>query len=88
MCNSNISHLMGLHCITLFCPVDDGVEDISLSSVSSTLQAFIEGSTLGEFSVRLSMLLGFHCHVLLAPKQGGHGKRIGIILVYFVNRDH
>ncbi|XP_043076462.1 midasin [Puntigrus tetrazona] len=40
--------------------------------VSSTLQAFIEGSTLGEFSVRLSMLLGFHCHVLLAPKQEGH----------------
>ncbi|XP_016311670.1 midasin-like [Sinocyclocheilus anshuiensis] len=51
---------------------DDGVEYLSLSSVSSTLQAFIEGSTLGEFSVRLSMLLGFHCHVLLAPKQEGH----------------
>ncbi|KAF4099466.1 hypothetical protein G5714_019592 [Onychostoma macrolepis] len=51
---------------------DDGVENLSLSSVSSTLQAFIEGSTLGEFSVRLSMLLGFHCHVLLAPKQEGH----------------
>uniref|UniRef100_A0A671LK54 Midasin n=1 Tax=Sinocyclocheilus anshuiensis TaxID=1608454 RepID=A0A671LK54_9TELE len=49
----------------------DGVENLSLSSVSSTLQAFIEGSTLGEFSVRLSMLLGFHCHVLLAPKQEG-----------------
>uniref|UniRef100_A0A671LK38 Midasin n=1 Tax=Sinocyclocheilus anshuiensis TaxID=1608454 RepID=A0A671LK38_9TELE len=45
--------------------------NLSLSSVSSTLQAFIEGSTLGEFSVRLSMLLGFHCHVLLAPKQEG-----------------
>ncbi|XP_067273008.1 midasin [Pseudorasbora parva] len=51
---------------------DDGVEDLSLSSVSSTLQAFIEGSTLGEFSVRLSMLLGFHCHILMAPKQEGH----------------
>uniref|UniRef100_A0A8C1Z8M3 Midasin n=1 Tax=Cyprinus carpio TaxID=7962 RepID=A0A8C1Z8M3_CYPCA len=51
---------------------DDGVENLSLSSVTSTLQAFIEGSTLGEFSVRLSMLLGFHCHVLLAPKQEGH----------------
>ncbi|XP_016427493.1 midasin-like [Sinocyclocheilus rhinocerous] len=50
---------------------DDGVENLSLSSVSSTLQAFIEGSTLGEFSVRLSMLFGFHCHVLLAPKQEG-----------------
>ncbi|XP_003200751.2 midasin [Danio rerio] len=51
---------------------DDGVENLSLSSVSSSLQAFIEGSTLGEFSVRLSMLLGFHCHILLAPKQEGH----------------
>ncbi|XP_057208356.1 midasin isoform X2 [Triplophysa rosa] len=48
------------------------VEDLSLSSVSSTLQAFIEGSTLGEFHTRLSMLLGFHCHVLLAPKQEGN----------------
>lgn len=48
------------------------VENLSLSSVSSTLQAFLEGSTLGEFHTRLSMLLGFHCHVLLAPKQEGH----------------
>jgi len=78
---------MVLHCITLFCPVDDGVEDISLSSVSSTLQAFIEGSTLGEFSVRLSMLLGFHCHVLLAPKQGGHGKRIENILLIILSEE-
>ncbi|KAK2883458.1 hypothetical protein Q8A67_017095 [Cirrhinus molitorella] len=51
---------------------DDALEILSLSSISSTLQAFIEGSTLGEFSIRLSMLLGFHCHVLLAPKQEGH----------------
>ncbi|XP_073672706.1 midasin [Garra rufa] len=51
---------------------DDAVEHLSLSSISSTLQAFIEGSTIGEFSIRLSMLLGFHCHVLLAPKQEGH----------------
>ncbi|XP_065113160.1 midasin [Paramisgurnus dabryanus] len=51
---------------------EGGVEDISLSSVSSTLQAFLEGSTLGEFNTRLSMLLGFHCHVLLAPKQKEH----------------
>ncbi|XP_076872534.1 midasin isoform X2 [Brachyhypopomus gauderio] len=51
---------------------DGGVEELSLSSVSSTLQAFMEGSTLGEFHARLAMLLAFHCHLLLAPKQEGH----------------
>ncbi|XP_069561962.1 midasin [Brachyistius frenatus] len=47
------------------------VERLSMSSVSSTLQAFMEGSTLGEFHTRLAMLLGFHCHVLLVPAQPG-----------------
>ncbi|KAM4522940.1 midasin [Odontesthes bonariensis] len=47
------------------------VEPLSLSLVSSTLQAFVEGSTLGEFQTRLSMLLSFHCHLLLLPKQPG-----------------
>ncbi|XP_041660686.1 midasin isoform X2 [Cheilinus undulatus] len=47
------------------------VERLSLSSVSSTLQAFMEGSTLGEFDTRLSMLLSFHCHLLLLPNQPG-----------------
>ncbi|XP_029902559.1 midasin isoform X2 [Myripristis murdjan] len=46
-------------------------ERLSLSSVSSTLQAFMEGSTLGEFHTRLAMLLSFHCHLLLAPSQPG-----------------
>uniref|UniRef100_A0A674E141 Midasin n=1 Tax=Salmo trutta TaxID=8032 RepID=A0A674E141_SALTR len=46
----------------------DGVESLSLSTVSSTLQAFMEGSTLGEYHTRLVMLLSFHCHLLLAPK--------------------
>ncbi|XP_062857908.1 midasin [Trichomycterus rosablanca] len=50
---------------------DGGVKEFPLSSVSSTLQGFIEGSTLGGFHARLSMLLAFHCHVLLAPKQDG-----------------
>ncbi|KAL4649045.1 midasin isoform X1 [Arapaima gigas] len=45
----------------------DAVDTLSISSVSSTLQAFIEGSTLGEFQSRLNMLLTFHCHLLLAP---------------------
>ncbi|XP_062266826.1 midasin [Platichthys flesus] len=47
------------------------VERLSLSSVSSTLQAFMEGSTLGEFHTRLTMLLSFHCHLLLVPNQPG-----------------
>ncbi|XP_051581140.1 midasin isoform X2 [Myxocyprinus asiaticus] len=51
--------------------IEGGEEDICLSSVSTTLQAFIEGSTIGEFHTRLSMMLGFHCHILLAPKQEG-----------------
>nr|XP_046228345.1 midasin isoform X2 [Scatophagus argus] len=47
------------------------VEYLSLSSVSSTLQAFMESSSLGEFHTRLAMLLSFHCHVLLIPNQPG-----------------
>ncbi|KAM6905784.1 midasin isoform 2-T2 [Lycodopsis pacificus] len=47
------------------------VERLSLSSVSSTLQAFMEGSSLGEFHTRLGMLMGFHCHLLLIPNQPG-----------------
>ncbi|XP_028296182.1 midasin isoform X2 [Gouania willdenowi] len=46
-------------------------ETLSLSSVSSSLQAFMEGSTLGEFHTRLNMLLSFHCHLLLVPSQPG-----------------
>lgn len=42
----------------------------------STLQAFIEGSSIGEFHVRLQMLLVFHCHVLLMPQVEGKGKGI------------
>uniref|UniRef100_A0A3B3CZB6 Midasin n=1 Tax=Oryzias melastigma TaxID=30732 RepID=A0A3B3CZB6_ORYME len=47
------------------------VERLSLSSASSTLQAFIEGSSLGEFHTRLGMLLSFHCHLLLVPDRPG-----------------
>ncbi|XP_044025553.1 midasin [Siniperca chuatsi] len=50
---------------------DEEVERLSLSSLSSTLQAFMEGSTLGEFHSRLAMLLSFHCHLLLVPNQPG-----------------
>ncbi|PKK33324.1 midasin AAA ATPase 1 [Columba livia] len=41
---------------------------MDLKTLVSTLQAFIEGSTLGEFRARLQALLGFHCHVLLMPQ--------------------
>uniref|UniRef100_A0A1A7W7P3 Midasin homolog n=1 Tax=Iconisemion striatum TaxID=60296 RepID=A0A1A7W7P3_9TELE len=50
---------------------DSGVERLSLSSVCSTLQAFMEGSSVGEFDTRLRMLLSFHCHLLLNPSQPG-----------------
>ncbi|XP_040284697.1 midasin isoform X1 [Bufo bufo] len=43
-------------------------QEQSLQSVTKTLQAFIEGSTLGEFPSRLHMMLVFHCHVLLVPQ--------------------
>lgn len=57
---------------------DEQAERLSLPSVSSTLQAFMEGSTLGQFHTRLAMLLGFHCHLLLVPSQPGQG---GFLLV-------
>lgn len=55
-------------------PPGEEVERLSLSSVSSTLQAFMEGSTLGEFHSRLAMVLSFHCHLLLLPSQPGQGQ--------------
>ncbi|XP_054990862.1 midasin [Sorex araneus] len=44
---------------------------MTLILLVNTLQAFIEGSSLGEFHVRLQMLLVFHCHVLLMPQVEG-----------------
>ncbi|NXB28427.1 MDN1 protein, partial [Eulacestoma nigropectus] len=46
----------------------EGTEQMDLKMLVSTLQAFIEGSTLGEFHARLQALLVFHCHVLLMPQ--------------------
>ncbi|NXT02789.1 MDN1 protein, partial [Jacana jacana] len=46
----------------------DETEPMDLKMLVSTLQAFIEGSTLGEFEARLQALLVFHCHVLLMPQ--------------------
>ncbi|XP_051781409.1 midasin isoform X2 [Erpetoichthys calabaricus] len=50
---------------------DSPKSNLSLSSVTRTLQAFLEDSTLGEFQTRLEMILSFHCHVLLIPDQEG-----------------
>ncbi|XP_025949160.1 midasin [Dromaius novaehollandiae] len=50
---------------------EEETEQMSLKVVVSTLQAFIEGSTLGEFHARLQALLVFHCHVLLMPQVAG-----------------
>ncbi|XP_072912476.1 midasin [Hemitrygon akajei] len=44
---------------------------MTLSEVIKILQAFIEGATLAEFHFRLSVLLAFHCHVLVVPEQEG-----------------
>lgn len=63
---------------------DGGVKELPLPSVSSTLQGFMEGSTLGEFNTRLAMLLAFHCHVLLAPKQEGHGELPSCLFFIFI----
>lgn len=49
-------------------------EQMSLKMLVNTLQAFIEGSTLGEFRARLQALLVFHCHVLLMPQVAEKGK--------------
>ncbi|OWK63460.1 Midasin [Lonchura striata] len=46
----------------------EGTEQMDLKTLVSTLQAFIEGSSLGEFHARLQVLLVFHCHVLLMPQ--------------------
>lgn len=54
---------------------------MTLMLLVSTLQAFIEGSSLGEFHVRLQMLLVFHCHVLLMPQVEGKGKE-GCVCVF------
>lgn len=53
-------------------------EQMDLKTLISTLQAFIEGSTLGEFHARLQALLVFHCHVLLMPQVAEKGKFLAL----------
>ncbi|KAM8954164.1 midasin [Pelodytes ibericus] len=50
---------------------EENKDEGTLQSLTKTLQEFIEGSTLGEFSTRLQLLLVFHCHVLLMPQSAG-----------------
>ncbi|XP_062980947.1 midasin [Elgaria multicarinata webbii] len=54
-------------------------EEANLTVVVNTLQAFIEGSTLGQFHTRLQMLLEFHCHVLLIPQVEGNGMLCNVL---------
>uniref|UniRef100_A0A663DUU3 Midasin n=1 Tax=Aquila chrysaetos chrysaetos TaxID=223781 RepID=A0A663DUU3_AQUCH len=54
--------------------VQEQTEQMDLKTLVSMLQAFIEGSTLGEFHARLQALLVFHCHVLLMPQVAEKGK--------------
>nr|DBA26506.1 TPA: hypothetical protein GDO54_010752 [Pyxicephalus adspersus] len=57
---------------------DEDSEASTLQSITNTLQAFIESSTLGEFHSRLQMLLVFHCHVLLVM-QGEKDSLCGLL---------
>ncbi|XP_018427598.1 PREDICTED: midasin [Nanorana parkeri] len=55
---------------------DKNSEESTLQSITKTLQAFIESSTLGEFHSRLQMLLVFHCHVLLVIEAEKNGMNL------------
>ncbi|XP_043927744.1 midasin [Protopterus annectens] len=57
--------------VTTRSTANENNEELSLASIANTLKAFIEGATLGEFHIRLKMLLVFHCHILLLPQQEG-----------------
>lgn len=70
---------LNVHMWFAFCISKDD-KHMTLMLLVSTLQAFIEGSSLGEFHVRLQMLLVFHCHVLLMPQAEGKGE--GFFLIY------
>ncbi|KAG8456773.1 hypothetical protein GDO86_002525, partial [Hymenochirus boettgeri] len=43
-------------------------DGLRIETLTKTLQAFIESSSVGEFHSRLDLLLVFHCHVLLTPQ--------------------
>lgn len=58
-------------------------KQMTLMLLVSTLQAFIEGSSLGEFHVRLQMLLVFHCHVLLMPQIEGKGEDFFFLITMY-----
>ncbi|KAG8524470.1 Midasin, partial [Galemys pyrenaicus] len=63
-------------------------KQMTLMLLVSTLQAFIEGSSLGEFHVRLQMLLVFHCHVLLMPQVEGKDSLCNVLwnLYHYYNQ--
>lgn len=57
---------------------------MDLKTLVSTLQAFIEGSALGEFHARLQLLLVFHCHVLLMPQAAEKGKLLALPVLSYL----
>uniref|UniRef100_S4RAV9 Midasin AAA ATPase 1 n=1 Tax=Petromyzon marinus TaxID=7757 RepID=S4RAV9_PETMA len=61
--------------------VENGVsaEDSPLASVASTLQAFMEGATLGEFPCRLDLLLSFHCQAVHLPPSASREALLGLL---------
>ncbi|XP_061423759.1 LOW QUALITY PROTEIN: midasin [Lethenteron reissneri] len=54
-------------------------EDSPLASVASTLQAFMEGATLGEFPCRLDLLLSFHCQAVHLPPSASRDALLGLL---------
>jgi len=53
----------------------------SLVEVLRALEMFMEQSTVGEFSIRLEIILAFHCHLLHAAQS----QRITSMQFFFDN---
>ena len=47
------------------------VDTRSLVELLQALCMFMEQSTVGEFSVRLEIILAFHCHLMCTAKSRG-----------------
>ena len=44
--------------------IEDGAEeDVTLQSLVTAFQQFMEGATIGQYAARLRMLLAFHCQM-------------------------
>ena len=54
----------------------------SLVDLLRALEMFMEQSTVGEFSIRLEIILAFHCHLLHTAKS--HGLTSMLLLAVFL----